>query len=254
VRLRLLRHATLLVDTGGRRFLVDPMLGPAGGQPPVPETPNPRPNPLVELPVQPAEALAGVEAVLLTHLHSDHVDGAALAVLPRGLPVLCQPNDAPMIARQGFSDLRPLTDGAALGDVSVSRTGGRHGHGALATEMGPVSGFVLAAEGEPTLYIAGDTVWCEEVEAAIAAHEPHVIVVNAGGARFIAGEPITMGVEDVALVCRAAPDALVVAVHMEAVNHCVVGREDLRRGLATEGLDGRVAIPADGETLEISFD
>jgi hypothetical protein len=62
-----------------------------------------------------------------------------------------------------------------------------------------------------------------------------------------------MDVEDVALVCRAAPEALVVAVHMEAVNHCVVGREDLRRGLATEGLDGRVAIPADGETLEISF-
>jgi hypothetical protein len=33
--------------------------------------------------------------------------------------------------------------------------------------MGEVSGFVLQAENEPTLYIVGDSIWVEEVENAI---------------------------------------------------------------------------------------
>ncbi len=39
----------------------------------------------------------------------------------------------------------------------MSRTSGRHGSGQIGEQMGAVSGFVLAAAGEPTLYIAGDT-------------------------------------------------------------------------------------------------
>jgi hypothetical protein len=38
-------------------------------------------------------------------------------------------------------------------------------------------------------------------------------------------------------------------VHMDAINHCVDTRADLAEGLAAAGLDGRVAIPADGETV-----
>jgi L-ascorbate metabolism protein UlaG (beta-lactamase superfamily) len=119
--------------------------------------------------------------------------------------------------------------------------------------MGDVSGFVIAADGEPTVYLAGDTIWCDEVEAAITAHHPDVIVVNAGAARFVHGDPITMDVDDVVATCNAAPDAVVVAVHMEAINHCLLTRDALRAGVAAAGLDGRVLTPADGETLELSF-
>jgi hypothetical protein len=80
-----------------------------------------------------------------------------------------------------------------------------------------------------------------------------VIVVNAGAARFIHGDPITMDAEDVIATCIAAPDALVVAVHMEAMNHCGLDRAGLRAAVAAAGLAGRVATPADGETLELTF-
>ena len=53
-------------------------------------------------------------------------------------------------------------------------------------------------------------------------------------------------------VCHALPGALVIAVHMEAVNHCLLTRDDLREKLQKEGLAERVRIPADGETLEVS--
>ena len=73
--------------------------------------------------------------------------------------------------------------------------------------LAPVSGFVLARAGEPSLYVAGDTVWCDEVAAALDAHRPDVVVVNAGGARFTEGDPITMTADDVAAVAAHAPGA-----------------------------------------------
>lgn len=63
-----------------------------------------------------------------------------------------------------------------------------------------------------------------------------------------------MDVPDVAAVCEHAPDALGVAVHMEAGNHCVLTREGLRATLAKQGLDGRMAIPNGGETIGVSLD
>lgn len=140
-----------------------------------------------------------------------------------------------------------------LDGLSISRTGGQHGTGAIGKEMGDVSGYVIAADGEPTLYVAGDTVWCQEVQDAITTYEPVVIVVNAGAARFIHGDPITMDVPDVIATCNAAPDALIVAVHMEAMNHCGLDRAGLRAAMEAVGMGGRVATPVDGETLELSF-
>src|SRR5215210_3156744 len=72
--LTLVRNATLRLDMGGRRLLVDPMLDPAGARPPIAGTPEPRPNPLVGLPRPAAEIAADLDAVLVTHLHADHLD------------------------------------------------------------------------------------------------------------------------------------------------------------------------------------
>ena len=102
---------------------------------------------------------------------------------------------------------------------------------------------MLRADGEPTVYVAGDTIWCDDVRAAIDEHRPDVIVVNAGGARFTEGDPIVMTADDVVATARHA-DGHVVAVHLEAINHCLETRADLRARLAAEGLD--VSVPADG--------
>jgi L-ascorbate metabolism protein UlaG (beta-lactamase superfamily) len=120
----------------------------------------------------------------------------------------------------------------------------------VAERIGPVSGFVLRAENEPSLYVAGDTIWCEQVEAALEAHQPSVVVVNAGAAQFTDSGPITMDAGDVLSVARAAPDSRVVAVHFESINHCVLSRRELRERVEREGLAERVLIPSDGEVLE----
>src|SRR3712207_2067727 len=119
MRLRLIRHATLLVETAGRRLLVDPMLDPAGARPPVANTPNQRRNPLVELP-EPVELLARrLDGVVVTHLHADHLDETAVDLLPKDLPLLCQPADEGVLRDRGFTDVRPVEDGAELGALAI---------------------------------------------------------------------------------------------------------------------------------------
>jgi L-ascorbate metabolism protein UlaG (beta-lactamase superfamily) len=251
MRLRLIRNATLLVKLAGRCVLVDPMLDPAGARPPVENTPNPARNPLVELPEPAAVVVAGVDAVLVTHLHRDHLDATAIELLAKDIPVLCQPEDVDRLRGHGFADVRPVQDELQWDGVRVARTEARHGTGRIAEEMAPVSGFVLAAADEPVLYIAGDTVWYEGVAAALDRHRPSAVVVNAGGARMLEGDPIVMTADDVVAVARHAPEARVIAVHLEAVNHCLLTRADLHQRLHDEGLADRVTVPEDGSEVPL---
>jgi len=249
VQVSLARHATLLVEMAGLRILVDPMLGDPGSAPPVPGTPNQRPNPLVPLAVPVGELVRDLDAVLLTHLHADHLDDAAAAALPADVPVLCQPADADDLGQRGFTDARPVEAELPFEGVRVTRTAGRHGTGEIGEAMAPVSGFVLSAEGEPTLYLAGDTIWCPEVAEALDAHRPDRVVVNAGAAGFTEGDPITMTAADVLATAKAAPQARVAAVHLEAVNHCLLSRPELRAATEREGIARRVEVPEDGAEL-----
>lgn len=125
-------------------------------------------------------------------------------------------------------------------DVTIHRTPGHHGHGELADEMGIVSGFVF--ESDETVYVAGDTVWYDPVEETLGRFNPDRVVLNGGEAQFEQGEPITMGVENISSV-RDHTDATVVVVHMEAINHCLLARDELRS--ATED----VHVPEDGDQI-----
>src|SRR3954454_10803608 len=251
MKLTLIRHATLRVEVAGHTLLVDPQLDPAGARPPVPNTFNPRANPLVELPLPAEQVVAGIDAVLVTHLHGDHFDETAKRLLPRQLPVFCQPQDAERLHADGFIDARPVHNDATLGELLIARTDGRHGTGEIGEQMAPVSGFVLHAPGEPSVYIAGDTILCDEVLAAVDEHRPAAIVVNAGAARFSTGDPIVMDNDDVVELARAAPNALIVAVHFETVSHSTQTRSDLRERLQAEGLSSRVAVPEDGAEVPL---
>lgn len=244
---RLLRHATLVLQYGGLRYLVDPMLSTIESNPPIENTPNQQRNPRVSLPrFDPSE----IDSLLVTHLHSDHFDEAAVETLPDDIPLFCQPEDESALESRGFTDLRPVEESVVVEDVTLTRTPARHGHGSLAEEMGPVSGFVFEAPTEPTVYLTGDSVWYEGVEDTIDAFEPDVVVVNAGAAQFEEGRPITMTDEDVAAVC-AATDGTVVAVHMEAINHCLQSRDELKAALEGSACDGRLEVPTEGERVEL---
>src|SRR3954470_16506207 len=146
-RLRLVRHATLLLETSLGRVLVDPMLRAAGTTPPIENTPSPRRNPLVELPMPLEDVVRDVDLCIVTHLHGDHFDD----LLPRDIPILTQPESADELRRRGYADV-------VTSHPSVPMTRGRHGRDdAMVAALGPVSGWVVDG-----IYIAGDTTWCAD--------------------------------------------------------------------------------------------
>lgn len=249
VKLTLIRHSTLRIDVAGHTVLVDPQLDPAGAREAVPNTPNPRRSPLVDLPVAPEAVVAGVDAVLLTHTHQDHWDATARELIPHDTPIFCQPADAERLHADGFIDARPVHADAKLDELLIARTDGRHGTGEIGEAMGIVCGFVLHAPGEPSVYLAGDTILCQEVLDAVEEHRPRVIVVNGSGARFNTSDAIVMDNDDIVELARAVPNAQIVVVHLDTVSHGTETRADVRARLQAEGLADRVLVPEDGAEI-----
>lgn len=105
-----LGHATLLANLGGAHVLIDPWFVP-------PSRADASPPPAIS-------DLPDLAAILFTHHHWDHVHLETLLQLPKDVPVVlpAQVSEAPLrprtdllLAELGFSDIRTLAHGAALG-------------------------------------------------------------------------------------------------------------------------------------------
>nr|WP_313665942.1 MBL fold metallo-hydrolase [Brucella intermedia] len=255
VKITQIRNATLHVVYGGVRFLVDPMLSGRHAWPGFEGSVNSgERNPLVHLPM-PKEEIIDVDAVIVTHLHEDHWDEEARKVLPKALPIFAQNDaDAETIRGQGFSDVRVLSATSSFKGVQLIKTGGRHGteahYAKIGNILGEACGVVFKQAGAKTVYLAGDTIWHEDVATALETHRPDVAILNTGYAMVVGIEGgIIMGTQDVLSVHKAAPETLLIGSHMEAVNHCTVSRSDLRAFARTNGFADKLRTPGDGETL-----
>ncbi len=254
-----IRNATVKITYGDTTFLIDPMLAEQGAYPGFEDTYRSElRNPLVGLPMPAEDVIDDTDAVIVTHTHLDHWDDAAQELLPKDIPLFAQnAADAELIRSQGFSDVRILDGDAEFGGVQLHKTGGQHGSDAiyaipeLAQLLGDVMGVVFEAPGHKTTYVVGDTVWRDEVERALERYNPEVIVLNAGAAEVTGFEddPIIMGKEDTLRTHQAAPNATIIAVHMDAVNHMTLSRDELADYVQEEGIQDHVSIPADGEAI-----
>ena len=247
---QLIRHATLIIKANYATMLVDPMLSPKGAMDPVGNAANDTRIPMIDLPMgqeQLAKVLQETDIIFLTHTHRDHWDPVAQQMIDKSKPIFCQPADLERIKGQGFMHVTVVEDKIEYNDMTIYRTGGQHGIGDIGQRMGTVSGYVFEL-GNDRLYLAGDTIWCVDVEDALKKFKPQVTVVNAGGAQFLTGGPITMNAEDVKTVATANPKGKVVAVHMDTINHCKVTRQILKKVVAENNLTN-VRIPDDGSTL-----
>jgi L-ascorbate metabolism protein UlaG (beta-lactamase superfamily) len=209
-------------------------------------------NPIVDLPIPASEVLEGVDLILVSHLHEDHFDSKAKEITDKAIPILCQPGDREIIETYGFNNVIECDSEIHWQQVNISRTGGQHGTGQWASRLNPVSGFVFQFPDEPTTYWIGDSVWCEEVTHSLDKYQPDVIVTHSGGAELKGSGPIIMDAAQTIAVCENYPSAMVIATHMEALDHCKTSRNDLKLLAEESGIDlDRLLILEDGELVEI---
>ncbi|MEN7549986.1 MBL fold metallo-hydrolase [Rapidithrix thailandica] len=255
-----IRNATLVLNYAGKKFLVDPMFAEKGRYPGFPGTRHSHlSNPLVDMPVQP-EQLFEVDAVLVSHLHIDHWDQVAREKLPKDLKVYAQnEEDASAIEAVGFTHVTVMATENEFEGLKFTKTYCQHGTDTvysipqLAEVLGKASGFYFNAPNEKSIYFLGDTIWIDEVENNLKSWQPDVVVVNAGYAsleedRFGA---IIMGKEDILKIHNLLPEATIIAVHMEALNHCILHRQELREFVEEKGFIEKVIIPNDGESIPL---
>jgi L-ascorbate metabolism protein UlaG (beta-lactamase superfamily) len=143
-RVRWLGHATVLVELDGVRLLTDPLL-------------RSRVLHLRRAAPLDAEGLEGLDAVLISHVHYDHLDLASLGRLDHGARVLVPRGAGKLVARRGFRSVEEVVEDETVpvGPVAVRAVPARHGSSRVLGTRSAALGYVL--EGSRRIYFAGDT-------------------------------------------------------------------------------------------------
>ncbi len=139
-------HSTVLIEIDGIRLLTDPVtrarIGPLRRVEPVPDR----------------DRLRDIDAVLISHLHWDHLDIPSLRSLGRSVPMIVPAGSGDWVRSAGFTDVREMAvaDASAIGGVSVRAVPAVHsGYRPPLGPTAPPLGFVI--RGSRTIYFAGDT-------------------------------------------------------------------------------------------------
>ena len=111
-------------------------------------------------------------------------------------------------------------------------------------------GVIFSHSSEKQLYIMGDTVLYDGIKSILEKFIPDVIVINAGNAQLTDGRYLIISKEEIEEVSRMASNAQLMATHMEAVNHAMLSRKELREYSKQKGFSNRLSIPDDGEVCE----
>jgi L-ascorbate metabolism protein UlaG (beta-lactamase superfamily) len=144
-RIVFLGHATVMIELEGVRLLTDPLLRRRVAH-------LRRQTPLVE-----ESVFADPDAVLISHLHHDHLDLASLRRLGRDTTLMVPAGAGAWLRRQGFAAVTELSVGevARVGALTVSAVEARHDARRAGGPHAKPLGYLVG--GRRTVYFAGDT-------------------------------------------------------------------------------------------------
>ena len=237
-RLTWLGHSTVVVELDGIRLVTDPVLRR--------RIAHLRRDAPAVTPERP-------DAVLLSHLHYDHLDKPSLDRLGRDVPLVVPRGSAHFL--RGFSDLREVEPGSVieLGPLRIDVVEARHdGRRRPIGPPIPALGFVV--RGSCSIYFAGDTELFDDM-AVVAPVDVALVPVAGWGAKLGPGHLDSASAARALTLLRPS-----VAVPIHWGTYGVIGRargdrspaEQFAREAATIAPDVEVRILPVGGTLELA--
>lgn len=146
VNITFVGHATLLIEMNGVRVLTDPILR----------------DRVMHLrrraQVFETAWYTDIDAVLISHMHYDHLDLPSLQLLGEKTPLLVPRGMAAMLGRRGHLRIQELTpgDSTAVGPLRITATPAIHDSARF--RYGPTAGTLgFVVNGSASVYFPGDT-------------------------------------------------------------------------------------------------
>jgi L-ascorbate metabolism protein UlaG (beta-lactamase superfamily) len=254
------------INYGGKTFLTDPMLASKGAYTGFLYR-DQLVNPTAPLPMSIDEIMDGVDCILVSHSHipadgkggpSDHFDATAIKEIDKSMPIYIQACDAEGVRAVGFNNVHEIEDSITVDNIKITRFDGLHTDiEDFLPMVGDVSGFVFEADGYPTILWTGDTIITNEVLATIEKYTPDIIITHSGGAQMpIDAEgnvvKLVMDADDTIKIAQLVPKSKIVSIHMEALDHCPITRQELSEKSKIAGIPkDRLFIPDDGEEISL---
>lgn len=167
-------HAETLVELAGERLLTDPVrrdriLGVIRRAPPAPD---------------PATAQR-ISAVLISHLHPDHLDIHSLRMIPGRFRLIVPAGSGRLLRHEGFDRVTELEPGAstAVGEAHVTATPAVHdGRRWKVGPRRPALGYEISGAGR-RVYFAGDTGLFDEMAALVGGLDLALLPISGWGAK-----------------------------------------------------------------------
>jgi L-ascorbate metabolism protein UlaG (beta-lactamase superfamily) len=185
-------HSTVLVELDGVRLLTDPVLrgrllhlrrhaaAPAG------------------------EVAEGIDAVLISHLHGDHLDLPSLRAIGPDVPLIVPRGSGAWLGRAGFERVVELAAGEStkVGEIEVAAVPARHQprRWSVAGPKAQPIGFEM--RGERHIYFAGDTDLFPAMDEMAGTIDVALLPVWGWGTRLSAGHLDPRGAAEAAARIR----------------------------------------------------
>jgi L-ascorbate metabolism protein UlaG (beta-lactamase superfamily) len=254
IRVTYFDTAMVLIEVGGVRLLTDPVLDPAGsafdyGPIHLEKTSAASVTP---------DQLGRIDAVLLSHeQHGDNLDRAGRELLSSVPRVLTTPAGASVLGgvAEGLSDWQSVTvEGGVGGGVTVTAVPAQHGPDGTQEALGPVTGFVITADGGTKFYVSGDTVRFAGTEEIASRYAPvDLAILHLGRVRVevLGDSTFSLSADEAIRYAQALGARKVLPIHFEGWMHFTEGREQAERAFAASELAGRTHWLRSGETAVI---
>jgi len=215
MKVTMIGHSTVLIETAGKKILTDPYFGSWGNLAYKRTAP----------PSKTRKEMEGVDLVLVSHNHWDHTDSRYFRALAADLPVVA-PRAAAWITRvKGAKNVIGLGrwQKRQFGPVAVTATRALH--------MGLPGGFVIEAEGK-SIYFAGDTYFGGFMKEIGAMFNLELALMPVTTFRI----PMTMGEKSAVRAVEALRPRIAIPIHLGILPRSPL----MRTGETPEGFHKRV--------------